>query len=111
MIATVKPPAERRQMVDIMHQEHWLSIRRACNAAGLSRSVYRYRAKPRDNGPVVERFVSLAERYPRYGFGKLFPIIRREGHKWNHKRVYRVYSSLKMNLRRKDKKRLPSRHP
>jgi putative transposase len=98
-------------MVDFMHQEHDLSIRRACSAVGLSRSVYRYRPKPRDDGPIVEQLVMLAERYPRYGFGKLFPIIRRNGHKWNHKRVYRVYCNLKMNLRRKGKKRLPSRNP
>lgn len=94
-----------------MRQEHGLSIRRACGAVGLSRSVYRYQAKPRDDGPIVEQLVTLAERYPRYGFGKLFQVIRREGHKWNHKRVYRVYCSLKMNLRRKGKKRLPSRNP
>lgn len=94
-----------------MRQEHGLSIRIACLNASLSRTVYRYRAKPRDDQPIIELLLSLAERYPRYGFGKLFPIIRRQGHSWNHKRVYRIYCALKLNIRRKGKKRLPNRNP
>ena len=94
-----------------MCKEHGLSIRRACRALRLSRSVYAYRPKPRDDGPIIEALTSLADKYPRYGFAKLFQVIRRDGHGWNHKRVYRVYCALKLNLRRKGKKRLPTRDP
>lgn len=59
----------------------------------------------------MDALLGLVERYPRYGFGKLYPILRRQGHPWNHKRVHRIYCALKLNLRRKGKRRLPSRHP
>lgn len=53
----------------------------------------------------------LVERFPERGFGKLFQLVRRRGHRWNHKRVRRVYLRLGLNLRRKGKKRLPNRFP
>ncbi len=52
-----------------------------------------------------------AERYPRYGFKKLFQVLRRQGNAWNHKRVHRIYYLLKLNFRRKGKQRLPVRNP
>jgi len=97
--------------VDILRWEHNLSVRKACKALELSRTVYHYRPDPKKDEPVIEALVSLADRYPRYGFKKLFLILRRQGHPWNHKRVCRVYCSLRMNMRRKGKKRLPSRNP
>ena len=60
---------------------------------------------------MIEKLLELAEHYPRRGFGKLFSILRRQGHRWNHKRVHRVYCELKLNIRRKGKKRLPKRNP
>ena len=51
--------------------------------------------------------IELAERKPTWGISKLFRVLRRHGHPWNHKRVWRVYCLLKMNLKRKGKKRLP----
>ena len=53
----------------------------------------------------------MAERYPLYGFPKLFQVLRRQGPPWNHKRINRIYCLLKLNFRRKDEQRLPLRNP
>jgi putative transposase len=97
--------------VDFARLGHGMSIRGACQVFSLSRTVYCYQPDETRDEPVIKVLQELAERYPRYGFGKMFPILRRQGHKWNHKRVYRVYCDLKLNMRRKGKKRLPNRNP
>jgi len=60
---------------------------------------------------VITAIQAVVERCPAYGFNKVFTVLRRAGHPWNHKRVYRLYCVLKLNLRRKGKKRLPNRFP
>jgi len=97
--------------VDYLADTHKMSLRAGCRALSLSRSVYHYQPDSTRDEPVIQALLALVERYPRYGFHKLFVILRREGHPWNHKRVHRVYCQLKLNMRRKGKKRLPKRHP
>ncbi len=77
----------------------------------ISRSVYRDRRMQADDGEIAEQLRQLAERKPRWGFGKMFQRLRNQGYRWNHKRVRRVYRQQQLNLRVKPKKRLPSRQP
>ncbi len=88
-----------------------LSIRQACRSLNLSRTVYHYRPDTTRDEPVIFALQAAAERYPRYGFPKLFQILRRQGYPWNHKRIHRIYCLLKLNFRRKGKQRLPVRNP
>lgn len=77
----------------------------------MSRTVYFYQPDTRRDESVIQALTEMAERYPRYGFKKLFQKLRRQGHAWNHKRVHRIYCLLKLNFRRKGKQRLPMRNP
>jgi putative transposase len=88
-----------------------LSIRAGCRILGLSRTVYNYQPDHERDIPVTETLSELVKRYPRYGFPKLFQLIKRQGKRWNHKRVHRIYCKMGLNIRRKGKQRLPSRNP
>jgi putative transposase len=80
---------------------------------GLSRSAW-YRGlsnKLERDRVVIEALQALVEKHRRWGFWKCYRRLRLDGRDWNHKRVYRVYRELGLNLRRKTKKRLPSRDP
>ncbi len=50
--------------------------------------MYFYQPDIRRDEPVIHALTEQAERYPRYGFKKLFQLLRRQGNTWNHKRVH-----------------------
>ncbi|EKN3608793.1 IS3 family transposase [Yersinia enterocolitica] len=104
-------PAIKRELVSYLTTQFTMSIRQACRTLSLSRTVFRYQPYTRRDEPVIQSLTEVAERYPRYGFKKLFQVLRRQGHVWNHKRVHRIYCLLKLNFRRKGKQRLPVRNP
>lgn len=104
-------PAIKRELVNYLTAQFTMSIRQTCRTLSLSRTVYCYQPDTRRDEAVIQVLTGLAERYPRYGFKKLFQLLRRQGHVWNHKRVHRIYCLLKLNFRRKVKQCLPVRNP
>jgi putative transposase len=102
-------PDDKKAIVEFMVEEHGVSHRQACLAVSLPRSSYQYKAKERDDSQLIQQLQQLVEKYPSIGFWQCFYRIRRMGHHYNHKRVYRVYTALQFNIRRRLKKRLPAR--
>jgi putative transposase len=70
--------------------------------------MYYYKSQ-RDDTALIEALQDLAYKHPTYGFRKLFVYIRRSENEWNHKKVYWLYELLKLNRKRKGKRRMPSR--
>lgn len=84
---------------------------KSCDVSSISRTAYYYEPKLSDDDEIIQELNRLTERHHRWGFPKCFNRLRKLGYHWNHKRVYRVYTELKLNMRRKSKKRLPNRCP
>ncbi len=83
-----------------------VSERRVCAALAFDRSSVRYHSVKADQTPLIMRIRDLARTRMRYGYFRLYILLRREGWKVNHKRVHRLYreDGLSLRLRR------PRRH-
>ena len=94
-------------------EQHGTSIRLACQAFGISQTCYRYRAKlSAENAEIADHLVRLTHNQRNWGFGLCFLYLRNvKGYPWNHKRVYRVYCELELNLRIKPRKRIVREKP
>jgi putative transposase len=93
--------------------QHATSIRIACTAFGISETCYRYRATlSSENEEVADWLIRLTNNQRNWGFGLCFLYLRNvKQYRWNHKRVYRIYRALELNLRIKPKQRLMREKP
>jgi putative transposase len=89
------------------------NIRHACATFDLSETCYRYQPKRCDeNARIADWLVRLTTTYRNWGFGLCFLYLRNvKGFGWNHKRVYRIYRELELNLRIKPRQRLVRETP
>lgn len=91
-----------------MKQERPGDIGKACRALRISRSSLCYRSI-KDDGTIIAHLTKLAVDNPTEGFWKCYYRLRNAGELVNHKRLHRVYKQLKLPLRRKIRKRIPTR--
>ena len=106
-------PSHRREMAQEAVQTYGISVSNACAVFAISSTCYRYKAKlSEDNERVADWLIRLTTHQRNWGFGLCFLYLRNvKGFGWNHKRVYRIYRELELNLRIKPKKRLIREKP
>jgi putative transposase len=106
-------PSQRREMATWAVKTKTCSIRRACELFGVSQTCYRYEAKLSDqNEQIADWLLRLTHNQRNWGFGLCYLYLRNvKGFVWNHKRVYRIYRLLELNLRIKPKRRLTREVP
>src|SRR5258707_9367434 len=75
----------------------------------LPRSCYQYKFRPKDDKLIQDALTDMVSRHPSIGFRQSFEQFREAVKGWNHKRVKRVYREMKLNIRRRAKRRLPEK--
>ena len=75
--------------------------------------TYHYQAKQSaENVEIADHLIRLTHNQRNWGFGLCFLYLRNvKGYRWNHKRVYRIYRELELNLRIKPRKRIVREKP
>lgn len=88
-----------------MMDEYRVSVRKACLVVMLHRTVWYYQPLQKDDTSLRMRMREIAMVRVRYGFQRIFTLLRREGWNDNHKRIYRLYKQEGLNLRSKRPRR------
>lgn len=106
-------PSHRKEMAIGYKSTRKLSTRLVCQAFNISETCFRYKPLLCDeNAEIADWLIKLTSSWRNWGFGLCFLYLRNvKGFKWNHKRVYRIYRELELNLRIKPKKRLVREKP
>lgn len=93
----------KRRAVSLVQQALGVSERRACRAIGVCRASHRYSATRVDPPALVSDLLQLARDKPRYGYRFLQRKLRQKGHRYNHKRIFRLYREhgLAVRIRRR----------
>ena len=106
-------PSLRREMAHHAVASKRTSVRHACATFVVSETCYRYARRLSDeNAEIADWLVTLTTTYQSWGFGLCFLHLRNvKGYGWNHKRVYRIYRELELNLRIKPRRRLVRETP
>ncbi len=82
-----------------------VSIRKACSALLFDPVTYRYKSRRRDQAPLEQRIKEISQTRVRYGYRRVHVLLQREGFVINHKKTYRIYNELGLQLRNKTPKR------
>lgn len=95
----------RRELVSLACTKG-LSQRRGCRLLKVARSMLGYESKqgPK-NEALVARIRELALQHPRYGYRRIWALLRRGGTVVNHKRVHRLWKLHQLMLSRKKKRK------
>ncbi|MCG7602289.1 IS3 family transposase [Halomonas sp. McH1-25] len=101
----VVTPAVKREAVAHLKALLGLSERRACRLAGADRTMIRYQAQRAPDSVLRDRLRALANERRRFGYRRLFVLLRREGESSGINRIYRLYREEGLTVRKRKARR------
>jgi putative transposase len=106
-------PAAKRAAVVHLQDTMGLSERRACSIVGADRAMIRYRSRRPPDTELRGRLRELANERRRFGYRRLFILLRREGEPSGINRIHRLYreEGLAVRKRRARRKAVGTRAP
>lgn len=104
----VTPAARRNVVAHVVSRKylgHDVSERRACRTLGVDRSSHRYRSRRPDDEELRARLRALAHDRRRFGYRRLFVLLRRDGEASGKNRIYRLYREEGLSVRQRKGRR------
>jgi transposase InsO family protein len=98
-------PAAKREAVAHLKTTRQMSERRACSIVGADRRMVRYRSRRPPDTALRTRLRELANERRRFGYRRLFVLLRREGEPSGRNRIYRLYREEGLTVRRRRARR------
>ena len=98
-------PAAKREAVAHLQAIMGLSERRACSFVGADRKMVRYRSQRPPETELRVRLRELATERRRFGYRRLFILLRREGEASGVNRIYRLYREEGLTVRKRRARR------
>jgi putative transposase len=100
----VGPAAEREGVAHLL-TVCALSERRACSIIGVNRSTVRYRSRRPDDAVLREQIRDVAHKRRRFGYRRLFVLLREAGEVAGKNRIYRLYHEEGLMVRKRGGRR------
>ncbi|MCJ9751922.1 IS3 family transposase [Neorhizobium sp. BETTINA12A] len=98
-------PAAKREAVTHLKAVMGLSERRACQIVSADRKTIRYRSNRPPEVDLRAKLRDLANERRRFGYRRLFILLRRDGEPSGVNRIYRLYREEGLSVRKRKARR------
>jgi len=98
-------PAAKREAIAHLRGALEMSERRACTLIAADRTMIRYRSRRPPETELRARLRALANQRHRFGYRRLFILLRREGEPSGINRIYRLYREEGLTVRKRRARR------